>query len=179
MIEPWFSAGLVALSAIVGGLLPWTRRWSAEGMHRLVALSAGIFLGTVLHMTGDLALGGGTHEHASDAAGEQGHAHGAAAPIDEHAEHEHGGLATAVATGSAAGSESGAPGASVWLGVVVGFVGLAALERLVNDVALRERLGARARADVLERDLTWRGNARRVIEVATELVAERRRNRRK
>ncbi|NUP95734.1 MAG: glycosyltransferase family 4 protein [Planctomycetaceae bacterium] len=55
----------------------------------------------------------------------------------------------------------------------------AALERLVNDVHLRERLGARARADVLERDLTWRGNARRVIEVATELVAERRRNRRK
>jgi len=55
----------------------------------------------------------------------------------------------------------------------------AALERLVNDVQLRKRLGTRARADVLERDLTWRGNARRVIEVATELVAERRRNRKK
>jgi uncharacterized membrane protein YraQ (UPF0718 family) len=131
MIEPWFSAGLVALAAIVGGLLPWTRRWSSEGMHRLVALSAGIFLGTVLHMTGDLALGGGAHDHAGDAAGEHGHAHGAAVPVDEHAEHDHGSHALGGTAGGATGSESGAPGASVWLGVVVGFVGLAALERLV------------------------------------------------
>jgi len=56
--DPWFSAGLVALAAFVGGLLPWTRRWSSEGMHRLVALSAGIFVGTALHMAGDLLATG-------------------------------------------------------------------------------------------------------------------------
>lgn len=50
----------------------------------------------------------------------------------------------------------------------------AALERLCGDEQLRLRLGARARADVLERDLTWRGNARAVIEVAGELVRGRR-----
>ncbi len=50
----------------------------------------------------------------------------------------------------------------------------AALERLCGDEALRLRLGARARADVLERDLTWRGNARAVIDVASELVRTRR-----
>ncbi len=50
----------------------------------------------------------------------------------------------------------------------------AALERLCGDERLRLRLGARARADVLERDLTWRGNARAVIEVASELVRDRR-----
>ncbi|MBM3989637.1 MAG: glycosyltransferase family 4 protein [Planctomycetes bacterium] len=50
----------------------------------------------------------------------------------------------------------------------------AALERLSSDAALRLRLGARARADVLERDLTWCGNARAVVAVASELVRERR-----
>jgi len=49
-----------------------------------------------------------------------------------------------------------------------------ALERLCSDEHLRLRLGARARADVLGRDLTWRGNARAVVEVASELVRERR-----
>jgi len=138
MIEPWFSAGLVALSAIVGGLLPWTRRWSAEGMHRLVALSAGIFLGTVLHMSADLAFGGGVHDHAGEGAGEaasavggeHGHAHGTAEPavaLPGHAELA--GHAHDVHPNDPAGGAS--PGASVWLGVVVGFVGLAALERLV------------------------------------------------
>jgi glycosyltransferase involved in cell wall biosynthesis len=48
-----------------------------------------------------------------------------------------------------------------------------ALERLSSDEALRLRLGARARADVLERDLTWRGNAHAVVEVAGELLRER------
>jgi len=46
----------------------------------------------------------------------------------------------------------------------------AALERSANESSLRERLGASARACVLEHDLTWRGNARRVIAVAQELV---------
>jgi hypothetical protein len=158
MIDPWFSAGLVALSAIVGGLLPWTRRWSAEGMHRLVALSAGIFLGTVLHMTGDLALGGGVHDHTSGAA-DHGHAHGAAAPGELHTEHAHGGLAP----DGTAGDEGGAPGASVWLGVVVGFVGLAALERLVLRRSLphahvHEHGHAHGRGSDAKHALLWRAS---------------------
>jgi polysaccharide deacetylase family protein (PEP-CTERM system associated) len=40
-------------------------------------------------------------------------------------------------------------------------------------VRLREALGRAARASVVERDLTWRGNARRVVEAARELVDER------
>jgi len=42
-----------------------------------------------------------------------------------------------------------------------------AVLRLVEDPKLRRRLGAAARADVLARDLTWAGNARRVVELAT------------
>jgi glycosyltransferase involved in cell wall biosynthesis len=39
----------------------------------------------------------------------------------------------------------------------------AAIERLVSDPALRCQLGKAARRTVVQRDLTWRGNARRVI----------------
>ncbi|MEZ5980428.1 MAG: hypothetical protein R3F34_19750, partial [Planctomycetota bacterium] len=56
MGDLWFSAGLVALAGALGALLPWTRSWSSEGMHRLVAMSAGIFLGTVVHMWLDLGV---------------------------------------------------------------------------------------------------------------------------
>ena len=45
-----------------------------------------------------------------------------------------------------------------------------ALERLARDRGLRDRLGAAARATVEERDLTWRGNARRVV-AAVEALA--------
>jgi glycosyltransferase involved in cell wall biosynthesis len=38
-----------------------------------------------------------------------------------------------------------------------------AIGRLAGDPALRARLGAAARAEVLSRDLTWAGNARRVV----------------
>ncbi|MDE2181824.1 MAG: glycosyltransferase family 4 protein [Alphaproteobacteria bacterium] len=38
----------------------------------------------------------------------------------------------------------------------------AAIERLAADQALRERLGAAAAAKIVARDMTWRGNARRV-----------------
>lgn len=41
-----------------------------------------------------------------------------------------------------------------------------AVLRLVEDPALRRRLGAAARAEVLARDLTWAGNARRVVALA-------------
>jgi len=37
--------------------------------------------------------------------------------------------------------------------------------RLVADPELRARLGAAARAEVLVRDLTWAGNARRVTDI--------------
>jgi glycosyltransferase involved in cell wall biosynthesis len=50
----------------------------------------------------------------------------------------------------------------------------AALGRCANDASLRGRLGASARASVLEHDLTWRGNARRVVDVARELVGGKR-----
>jgi glycosyltransferase involved in cell wall biosynthesis len=41
-----------------------------------------------------------------------------------------------------------------------------AVQRLLDDPALRLRLGAAARAEVLARDLTWAGNARRVVTLA-------------
>ena len=44
-----------------------------------------------------------------------------------------------------------------------------ALARLASDAALRERLGARARATIVERDLTWVGNARRVVDAVRAL----------
>jgi glycosyltransferase involved in cell wall biosynthesis len=40
---------------------------------------------------------------------------------------------------------------------------------LARDPGLRARLGQRARATIEERDLTWRGNARRVIDAAAGL----------
>ncbi len=48
-----------------------------------------------------------------------------------------------------------------------------ALDRLVADPALRARLGAAARATLLRQDLTWAGNARRVEEIATQLLRAR------
>jgi glycosyltransferase involved in cell wall biosynthesis len=51
-----------------------------------------------------------------------------------------------------------------------------AVLRLATDPALRARLGAAARAEVLRRDLTWEGNARRVAALAeAELRARARR----
>lgn len=46
-----------------------------------------------------------------------------------------------------------------------------ALARLVDDAALRARLGAAARETLVRKDLTWDGNARRVEAVADRLVA--------
>lgn len=48
-----------------------------------------------------------------------------------------------------------------------------ALARLVGDAHARERLGARARVTLLERDYTWIGNARRVVEAARELASKK------
>ncbi len=68
--------GLLAASA-VGAVLPLFRRWSERGLHVFVALSAGIFLGTIFfHLLPHLA----GVEHA-DAPG---HAHGTAAEAVAH-----------------------------------------------------------------------------------------------
>lgn len=43
------------------------------------------------------------------------------------------------------------------------------LARLSKDAGLRERLGAAAREALISRDLTWTGNARRVVKIAERL----------
>ena len=48
-----------------------------------------------------------------------------------------------------------------------------ALDRLLLDDALRQRLSIRARAAIAEQGLTWMGNARRIIKVAQELRGDR------
>lgn len=48
-----------------------------------------------------------------------------------------------------------------------------AVLRLTEDAALRRRLGEAARAEILRRDLTWAGNARRVAALAEAEIARR------
>ena len=45
------------------------------------------------------------------------------------------------------------------------------LSRLAEDTVLRDGLGAAARRTIIERDMTWDGNARRIIQIAEELIA--------
>ena len=53
-----------------------------------------------------------------------------------------------------------------------------AVLRLAADHALRARLGAAARSEIVARDLTWTGNARRVADLArSEAASPRRRSR--
>ncbi len=95
---------LLFASVAIGGLLPYTRRWSEEGLHSLVALSAGIFLGTVfLHLVPELAA-------AASAAGDYN-------PAD-HVGHGHGPL-------------SGGVGGWVWAAFAGGLAGLWLIERFV------------------------------------------------
>ncbi|RFB05492.1 glycosyltransferase family 4 protein [Parvularcula marina] len=49
-----------------------------------------------------------------------------------------------------------------------------ALDLLAEDAALREGLGRAARQVLLERDLTWAANARRVVAIANDLILARR-----
>lgn len=49
----------------------------------------------------------------------------------------------------------------------------AQLDRLCADAALRQRLGRAARKLIVDRDLTWDGNAKRVETLYHEVVAER------
>ena len=44
------------------------------------------------------------------------------------------------------------------------------IERLVDDPALRTNLGTAARAEIVDNDLTWENNARRVIALAERLT---------
>jgi len=56
-LTPANTALLVFLAAILGALPALTRRWSPRGLHKLVSISAGIFLGSVfLHLLPELAL---------------------------------------------------------------------------------------------------------------------------
>ena len=48
------------------------------------------------------------------------------------------------------------------------------IETLVRDAALRARLGVAAREEVLRRDFTWAGNARRVVALAEHALDGRR-----
>lgn len=48
-----------------------------------------------------------------------------------------------------------------------------AIERLAGDAPLRARLGEGARQTILRRDLTWAGNARRVVEAAEAAIRAR------
>jgi glycosyltransferase involved in cell wall biosynthesis len=43
-----------------------------------------------------------------------------------------------------------------------------AIQRLAGDAALRQRLGSAARAEIVRRDYTWAGNARRVVGLARQ-----------
>jgi hypothetical protein len=43
----------------------------------------------------------------------------------------------------------------------------------VTDAALRQRLGRAARQAVIDRDLTWDGNARRAVSLAKAEIARR------
>ena len=47
-----------------------------------------------------------------------------------------------------------------------------AVARLAQDGALRRRLGEAARQEVLRRDLTWEGNARRVLSLASNAIGK-------
>ena len=49
----------------------------------------------------------------------------------------------------------------------------AAIMRLAGDPDLRARLGAEARADIIRRDYTWAGNARRVLAEAGAVIGGR------
>jgi glycosyltransferase involved in cell wall biosynthesis len=49
-----------------------------------------------------------------------------------------------------------------------------AIATLAGDAALRRRLGDAARRDIIRRDMTWPGQARRVVALAEAAMAEHR-----
>lgn len=115
--DPLLFAAALFAAALLGALLPLFRSWSERGLHALLSISAGIFLGAVfLHFLPELA----GLAAAADAGG-------------AHAGHDHGDHAHAHA-----------PAALLpWTAALVGFLALFLIER----VWLANRAAARARAE--------------------------------
>ncbi|MEO0649722.1 MAG: permease, partial [Planctomycetota bacterium] len=108
-----WTVALLLLAGLGGAALPLLGHFGPRSLHGLVALSAGVFLGSVLHVVADVALAGVDgplgHEHAGH--GHAGHGHGA---------------------------EPGLADAGLWLGLIGGFVGLFLLRRFGPGRQLRD-----------------------------------------
>lgn len=64
--DPYSFALALFLAAVAGAALPLVRSWSERGLHALLSVSAGIFLGAVfLHFLPELAASSGGHDHGS------------------------------------------------------------------------------------------------------------------
>ncbi|QDU69229.1 SO_0444 family Cu/Zn efflux transporter [Engelhardtia mirabilis] len=118
----------IFVAGLLGGGLPLVRSWSPRALHSLVAVSAGAFLGSVLHVLADLVMAGGEgldhagHGHAGHAHASHGHAHGAGSFDD----------------------------VGLWIGFVAGFL----LPLLLRYTAPGRRLAAAHRGD--PHALAWR-----------------------
>ncbi len=86
--EPFGIALLLFVVALVGGAPPLLQRWSPKALHGLVALSTGVFVGTLAHVALDL-FAPGVHGHAGHGHAGHGHAPLAAPPLDAHAGQDH------------------------------------------------------------------------------------------
>lgn len=117
-----FAAGLI------GAALPFLRSWSPRALHGLVAVSAGAFLGSVLHVLADLVAAGG------EGLGHAGHGH--AGHGHSHAGHVH-----------AAG---GLDDVGLWIGFAVGFL----IPLVLRFTAPGRRMAAAHRGD--PHALAWR-----------------------
>lgn len=71
--DPNLFALCLFLAAVAGAVLPLYRAWSERGLHALLSISAGVFLGAVfLHFLPEMASGGHSHDD---------HGHGAHAQL--------------------------------------------------------------------------------------------------
>jgi zinc and cadmium transporter len=71
-ITPLETAFALFVASFIGALLPLYRRWSERGLHVLVSVSAGIFLGTIFlhllpHLAGVGEVDGALHTHGAAA----------------------------------------------------------------------------------------------------------------
>ncbi len=123
------TAAVLLVAGLAGAGLPLGGRWTSRSLHALVALSAGVFLGSVLHLFAD-ALGSGAHGSGAHV----GHDHAG----HDHVGHDHGGEA------------GGLVGPGLWLGFGAGLAGLYVLRRF----GLGKRLGEAHGHDA--HGLAWR-----------------------
>ena len=131
--DPLTFAGALVVAALLGALLPLFRTWSERGLHALLSVSAGIFLGAVfLHFLPELAAAGAA---ADAAAGHAGHGHAG----HDHAGHDH---------GHAGGHVHSIASLLPWIAALIGFLALFLIER----VWLANRDAARAKAEGEHRD---------------------------